>query len=119
MANPVGRPTDYNKSKLDIAINYLENFSSMGDIVPSILGLADELDVRASRVNEWGDKNPEFQVTLDCILSKQGRMLLSGGLTSTLNSNITKLMLHNHGYSDKSEVEQHNTGEAMVKVVYE
>lgn len=119
MANPVGRPTDYNQTKLDIAINYLDNYEEMGDLVPSILGLADELGVRASRVNEWGGKNPEFQVTLDAILSKQGRLLLSGGLSNTLNSNITKLMLHNHGYSDKSEIEQHNTGEAMVKVVYE
>jgi len=110
---PGGRPSDYNESKLAVAADYLENYQSMGDIVPSFAGLADELGVRPDRCTAWGSKNPEFQAMLDKINAKQHRLLLAGGLGGTHNSNICKLMLSKHGYSDKQEIDQTSSDGSM------
>ena len=49
------------------------------------------------------DLGAQILETLENIKTKQELMLISGGLKSTFNSTITKLMMANHGYSDKVE----------------
>lgn len=100
---PGGRPVEYNDAILAKAKDYLINHESEGDLVPSIAGLADNLKKHRDTLYDWAKKYPEFSDTLDEIETKQHRKLLSGGLKGDMNATIVKLMLHNHGYSDKSD----------------
>lgn len=104
---PTGRPTKYNKDILAKARDYLVNFDSYGDIVPSVAGLAVALRVGDTTVHRWAteDDKGEFRDTLEAIKTKQHTLLLSGGLSGEYNATIAKLMLANHGYSERSAVE--------------
>jgi len=98
-----GQPTKYNEDMLEKARHYLENFEKLGDAVPSIVGLACELSVCESTVYNWAAAkgNEKFLGTLELIKNMQHRTALNKGITGEFNSAITKLLLHNHGYSDK------------------
>ena len=101
---PVGRPTKYNDELQAKAEYYLlQGFEEQGDAVPSLAGLCCYLGVVRSTVYLWSETYPQFSDTLLAINEKQEVMLISGGLRGEMNSTITKLMLANHGYSDKVE----------------
>ena len=101
-----GRPSDYSEEIQSRADAYAEGgFIEAGDVVPSRAGLALELGLSRSTLANW-EKFPEFLVTLDKIAYLQERISLNGGLRGDLNSTIVKLLLANHGYSDK--VQQDN-----------
>lgn len=101
-----GRPTDYNEevqAKADAYVN--GGFADAGDIVPSRAGLALELGLSRNTLTNW-EKHPAFLSTLERVAHLQERISLNGGLKGDLNSTIVKLLLANHGYSDK--VQQDN-----------
>ena len=101
---PAGRPSKYNKSILQQARWYLsDGYKEQGDVVPSVVGLAGLLDVTEKTCYNWGGVHPDFLHTLEQINAKQKRVLINKGLSNDFNSNIVKLMLGNHGYSDKTE----------------
>lgn len=103
----MARPTKYTPELLEKARDYIENHLEYGDLVPSHAGLACELNITRGTLYEW-QKNPEkkeFSDILDQCNRKQERMLLSGGLSGDMNSQITKLMLGKHGYSEKNQTE--------------
>lgn len=110
-----GRPTKYTKATNTKAIHYLENYNSLGDAIPSIAGLADYLQTDRVQVQKWGKHkdNGEFSCTLDRLKTRQERVLLCKGLTGDFNSNIVKLALGNHGYSDKQETKLQADVEAV------
>ena len=114
-----GQPTKYSSKMLELAIDYVDNYADYGDIVPSIAGLSCELSVCKKTIYNWSsDKsNTDFLHTLGIMKSKQERILLSGGLSSTLNSQIVKLMLYNHGWCDKKE-DDRELGENVTKIVF-
>lgn len=118
MANKQGRPTIFNRSVLDDANAYIgfflmteEQRHEIGDkrknifeVVPSVAGLAIYLNVARSTLQVWEKSNSEFSGTLDRLKAVQEVLLVNGGLKGDLNSTITKLMLSNHGYSDKQDI---------------
>lgn len=112
----MARPTKYNKDMLAKAQDYLVNYEQYDDVVPSESGLADHLDVCRDTLNEWSkhEDKKEFSDTLRKIQNRQERVSLNKGLKGEINPAITKLLLHNHGYSDKKEVEQ--SGVTVVKL---
>lgn len=98
---PAGRPTEYCdelQAKADAYAN--GGFVECGDVIPSRAGLAVELGLSRSTLANW-EKFHEFLVTLDKIAFLQERISLNGGLRGELNATIVKLLLANHGYSDK------------------
>ena len=103
MTRKTGRPTKYSQEILDIAFDYLENFEQHGDAVPSQGGLSSELGIARSTLKKWGKESgkEEFSAILEKIRTKQERVLLNKGLLGEFNSNIVKLMLGKHGYSEK------------------
>lgn len=108
--NSVGRPSKLTRELVDKANFYmLSDFQTQGDAVPSHAGLCCYLGVVKSTIYEFAksecELGVEFSNTLAAVKVKQEKMLLSGGLLSTYNAQITKLMLSNHGYSEKQEVE--------------
>ncbi|MEX0469922.1 DNA-packaging protein [Spiribacter sp. 390] len=97
-----GRPTKYNKQMQDKADSYVDGgFADVGDVVPSRAGLALELGVSRSTLQEWEKEHDRFSVTLDRLKWFQERLSLNGGLKGDMNSTIVKLLLANHGYSDR------------------
>jgi hypothetical protein len=114
MVAKIGRPTKYCQEILDRSFDYFENYERYGDAVPSQGGLSSELDIARSTLKKWG-KEPgkeEFSAILAKIKMKQERVLLNKGLLGEFNSNIVKLMLGKHGYSNRAKIE--NVGRVYV-----
>lgn len=100
----VGRPSKYNEQMQAHADRYVFDFNEQGDVIPSNAGLCCWLGISRSTLHEWSNTYTEFSSTLDAIQSKQETMTLNKALVGDFNSTIAKLVLANHGYSDKQEL---------------
>lgn len=119
----VGRPCLLDEALLEKAKHYmLEGYKEIENIVPSVAGLCCYLGVSKSSVYLWAEDNEtnkndpirkEFSDTLDAILTKQEMLLINGGLSQTFSGTITKLMLANHGYSDKVNTDITSNGQTI------
>ncbi|HAT4490328.1 TPA: hypothetical protein I9271_000981 [Proteus mirabilis] len=102
------------KAKEYLCGGYKEN---EGQVIPSIAGLACYLGIARSTVYEYGkqdsDLGREFSDTLDGIMAFQEMKLINSGLAGDFNATITKLMLANHGYSEKQEVDHQSSDGSM------
>jgi hypothetical protein len=85
--------------------------------LPSIAGLARWLDVSRETIYAWQEEDLEFSDICSKILAEQERRLIDNGLSGGYNSNITKLLLHKHGYSDKSELTGKDDGPLKLTLV--
>lgn len=109
----MARPTKYTPEIQKKAENYAMDFTAYGDPVPTVAGLADAIDVARSTIYLWQEEHPEFSDTLERIDRRQEKFLISGGLTNEFNTGIAKLMLHNHGYSDRSSTDVTTQGDKV------
>lgn len=100
----MGRPTRYNEGMQAQADSYLYKLEELGHVVPSRAGLCCFLGIAKSTSHEWEKIHPEFSDTLASIEVMQEHLALNGGLSNSLNSTIVKLVLANHGYSDKQDI---------------
>ena len=107
---PGGRPTKYNEAMNELGQEYIYNYKTEHDhAVPSVVGLAYILKCAERTLYNWGNDHPEFLQTLSEIQSAQKLALMNGGLDNVYNSNICKLMLANHGFSERTQdVTGHN-----------
>lgn len=104
---PGGRPTKYTPELIEKALHYLDAYEDeYEDKIPSVAGLSLVLGVRRETLHVWAKEEgkEQFSNILESINAKQERILISKGLTGEFNSNITKLVLGKHGFSDKQEV---------------
>jgi hypothetical protein len=100
-----GRPSKYNEETQAKADWYLANYKELGDKVPTAAGLAVYLDVGKNSLYEWAKHHEIFSTTLARLNAIQEYKLTQGGLGNDYNPTITKLMLANHGYSEKNQTE--------------
>ena len=100
-----GRPTDYCPEIVEKAKQYLTDYTNEGDVIPSVEGLSEYIGKSRTCIYDWAKEEgkEEFSDTLEKLNALQKRVLLNKGLKSEFNSNITKMMLTKHGYSDKVE----------------
>lgn len=113
---PAGRPAKYSSKILKMAENYIDHHEDFDDAVPTVAGLACVLGVVRDTCYDWA-KDPEkreFSDALRRLSQKQERVLVNKGLKSEFNSPITKMMLTNHGYSDKVE-NDHTSSDGSLK----
>lgn len=98
-----GRPTHYSDEIVRRAKEYLANYESEGDVVPSVAGLAVCLGRSRTLLHDWAadEDKTEFKDILEQIGAKQERVTLNKALVGDFNSNIAKLLLGKHGYHDK------------------
>ena len=99
----MARPTKYSEELQQRADGYLD-WAREENEIPSAVGLAIYLGISKSTLYEWVKIHKELSDTLRNVDSAQEQLLISKGLTGTFNSTITKLMLSNHGYSDKQDI---------------
>lgn len=97
---PVGRPTKYNDEMQRQADAYLLNWRER-DAVPSRVGLCCYLGISKHTSFEWEKIHSEFSATLGAVDTLQEYVAMNKGITGEFNSTIVKLVLANHGYSDK------------------
>lgn len=99
----IGRP-DETLVVLELAKKYLMGgWKDVGDVIPSISGLACYCGKHRDSIYEYGKKSTDFSDILKSILTLQENKLLNGGLSSSFNATITKLILTKHGYSDRPD----------------
>jgi hypothetical protein len=117
----MARPTDYTPELVAKAWAYANGeWAEVGDPVPSVAGLACEIGVRRETCHAWAkDETKEFSNILSKIAETQERQLLRGGLSSTFNAPITKMMLSKHGYSDRIEQDVTSSDGSMTPHVVE
>ena len=118
----MGRPTKYSQEIQSKANDYVAGgHIGAQDPVPSVAGLACYLEVNKTTLYEWADKYPDFSDTLEACKARQEKLALMGGLTNEFNSTICKLLLANHGYSDKQQLEHTGAGGTPlnIRVEYE
>ena len=103
---PAGRPTKYTPEIVQQAKDYLVHYNtSHGHAIPSAIGMSMVLKLDESTLYDWAKQdNNEFSKILPRCKKQQEFKLIDGGLKSELNSNIVKLALGKHGYSDKQEI---------------
>lgn len=111
--NKIGRPSKLAES-IEKAKEYLMGgYEAVGDVVPSVAGLACYLGISRSTAQEYAKDNAEFSGTLEAIKTLQENKLINKGLVGDFNPTITKLMLANHGYSDKAEIDNKSSDGSM------
>lgn len=82
--------------------------------IPKVAGLAvyiseaskGECKPSRTQLYELGSRFPKFADILEQVNAIQEERVINGALAGHYNSNIAKLLLGKHGYSDKSEVDQ-------------
>ena len=107
VGNNGGRPSKCTPELIEKAKAYLENYKTEHNHqIPSVIGMAIVLKVGKSTLYDWAEKEEnEFSEILPLCKDHQHFRLLDGGLSGDLNSNIVKLALGKHGYSDKQTTE--------------
>lgn len=105
MARPVGRPSKYTDELQSRAEEYIATYAELGDVVPTVVGLALFLGVSTSTVYNWANEevSQDFLDIFMRVEQLQHQGLVNNGLAGTFNPAITKMMLTKHGYSDKIE----------------
>ena len=115
--NKGGRPTKLTDELIAKAEMYLSEYQSNGDIVPTVAGLSIYLDIAKSSVYKYRDESVRFSDTLERIESLQESKLVNGGLIGDFNATIAKLMLSNHGYSEKQVVDNTSSDGSMTPTI--
>ena len=102
---PAGRPTKYTPELVEQAWDYIENYEKKYDhAIPSAVGMARVLGLTTTTLYAWAkEEEKEFSDILQHCLDDQHLKLMNDGLRGDFNSNIVKLALGKHGYSDKTE----------------
>ena len=100
-----GRPSCYSEDNQAKADEYLENYEAAGDMVPQVAGVAKICGVCEKTIYNWGDAHPDFLQTLSKIQTEQHRVLVNKGLSGDFSGPVSKLMLSNHGHSERTATE--------------
>lgn len=112
-SKPMGRPTKYNAEVQARAEEYIANLPK-DEVVHSIEGLADYINVSRFTVYKWRDEIEDFSNTVEAVLRKQAKTLMNRGLTGEFSAPITRMMMNvNHGYRERAEVDNLSTDGSM------
>lgn len=116
MTRKQGRPALYSDLMHLRSMVYLYDYSSQGDLIPSVAGLAVWLSVARSTIYEWAKTHGAFSDTLESILAEQNRLALNGGITRDWSGPICKLVLSNHGMIERKQVDNISTDRSMTPI---
>lgn len=112
---PGGRPTKYTPELLEKCHKYIEEWRTLGDMIPSHNALSLYLDVSRETLYAWekDEDKKEFSDILSKIMVLQQSELINKGLEGKFSAPITKLVLGKHGYSDKVDTDVTTKGKAI------
>ena len=101
--SPFRRNRFTDKRAMD-AMSYLEVLPLLGEEVPTNAGLSGYLGVPLHVLGEWAAESKEFARAMDVVAAEREKILINKGLSGKLNPQIVKLILAQHGYSEKQEI---------------
>jgi len=114
-----GRPTKLTPEIRVLAKAYLDGgYIDADQVIPSVAGLAVVLGLSRPTLYDWGKNDEDFSYTLEQLKTFQECTLLNNGLNNKFNSTITKLVLTNHGYSEKPAPEEDENDAKPVGINY-
>ena len=125
---PAGQPEKYTEKHTELAEEYLksckDSYNHLNKLqvkLPSIEWLARHLSKNGlhtarSTIYNWRDSwdHKEFLDILEDILAEQAERLINSSISWEYNSNIAKLLMWKHWYTDKSESEVNMKGELRI-----
>ncbi|WP_081302285.1 terminase small subunit, partial [Gilliamella sp. HK7] len=80
---------------------------------PSVAGLALYANCSRSSLYNYASSSEEFKDMLELIKARQEVELINKGLKGEFNASIAKLMLANHGYSEKQILDHQSMGSGI------
>lgn len=121
--NKGGRPTEYNDNMLlkaheylASAHDYVDNEGKFHVKIPKAAGMAIHLGVARSTLYEWAKIHSEFSDILERMNAMQEDRVIDRAMQGTYNSNIAKLLLGKHGYSEEQHL-THDAGDTLAKII--
>ena len=119
---PGGRPTKYTETLVKKARAYVKGDwkrEENGGVIPTIAGLSLYLGVARDTIHEWANdpKKALFSDIINDLRSIQRQLLMSKGLSGDFNSGVARLILGHHGYREKQDIKQENSGQVTLNVV--
>lgn len=114
--HPGGRPSKLTDQVREQIAEYY-NKCMVTSTVPTAAQLAVILDVSKSTLYKWAEDDTELSDTLSKVQTLQEATLINGSLKNALNPTISKLMLANHGYREKSEQDITSGGQTINQVL--
>ena len=103
-----GRPSEYTEDVPQKLVPYLE-WCKENKSLPKRAGFALYIGVSKQTLLTWSQKHPQLLDALKQIDIIQESQLIDGSLFNQMNAVIAKLLLTNHGYSDKVQTDNLNT----------
>lgn len=107
---PGGRPSKVTAELLERASNYINVYTDLGEVIPTVEGLACYVDLSTDTLYE----RKEFSDNLIQIKRLQGKELINKGLEGKFNSTIAKMLLNSkHGVIEKTNTDLTSGGEKV------
>lgn len=108
---PAGRPTKLNDELKAAARAYINGgWKDTIDVFPNAAGLAQEVGASKSSLYSWADSDPEFKEIMSSLNEGQERTVLAKGAAGDMTHVVTKLVLANHNYGEKAQLEHTGSG---------
>lgn len=105
-----GRPSEYTEEIPTKVVSYIETCMKGVEFeVPTRAGLCVFLGITKQTLLNWAAKHSQLLDALEMLDLTQEKDVWNNALLGKYNSNIAKLMLANHGYSDKIQTDNTNT----------
>ena len=113
--NPPIPPFKCTQALADKVYEYLDTYTDLEQVVPTISGFAKFGEVTRKSCHQWinEDTCPAFTVAMAQLMAEQEIALVNQGLSGNFNPTISKLILTKHGYSDKQETDITSGGEKV------
>lgn len=102
-----GRPVEYTEEAITKLPLYLEE-CLVKQSLPKRAGFALYLGISKSTLWEWEQKFEQLSNALKILDTVQEESIIDGALYNKMNAVIAKLLLSNHGYSDKIQTDNLN-----------
>lgn len=100
-----GRPTEYREDYVLQIEKYLEEYKDLGEVIPTIAGVARYLGIARPTVYAWADdpEKADFSYMISKVQTEQEIITLSNGLTGAFKPQVSTLVLSKHGYAAKTD----------------
>jgi len=102
-----GRPTKLTDEVIEQARAHVDSFDvSINTLLPTVEGLAIDLNISRDTLYEWAKESKEFSDILADLKVRQANKLLQNSLANRYNSTIAKLLLSSkHGYIEQTKID--------------
>lgn len=94
------------RERIEKAREYvMEGYATCGHIVPTVAGMAGYFGVGRPRIKAWAEQDEDFAEVVEGMMAVQESLLVAGGLSKIMDSQVVRLMLSRHGYHPQATIE--------------